>query len=328
MVLECATIDEIRDMFLRLQNGTPLTAQQKRDAIGSSIGRIARDIAEMPFFVTSVNFGNTQSEHSLVASQMLMLELKDKIVSCTSRQLDKIYEHYRKATIDSVVVGRTKQIVSILGKIFPDKNQHLNQNYALSLYWLVSRIAIIYDIPINQYGHIKTNFEKLDVNRIEAMQNDYKQTDDGLYEDLSLAMSRGNTGIDGISTRHDILGRFIFDGVDLILHQKLDPNRNFTYEEKLLLYHKANGCCQIEYNGVICGRSINFDEAVVDHITPHSLGGKTELANGRIAFKSCNIARGNRSDFDPATKCHLIAPEVSVGTQDSSTPGATDRLGD
>jgi hypothetical protein len=35
MVLEKASIDEIRDMFLRLQNGTPLNAQQKRDAMGS-----------------------------------------------------------------------------------------------------------------------------------------------------------------------------------------------------------------------------------------------------------------------------------------------------
>jgi len=49
MVLEKASIDEIRDMFLRLQNGTPLNAQQKRDAMGSEIGRVARELAIFHF---------------------------------------------------------------------------------------------------------------------------------------------------------------------------------------------------------------------------------------------------------------------------------------
>jgi Protein of unknown function DUF262 len=49
MVLEQATMDETRDMFLRLQNGTPLNAQQKRDALGSSVGRVARELATLPF---------------------------------------------------------------------------------------------------------------------------------------------------------------------------------------------------------------------------------------------------------------------------------------
>ena len=57
MVLEHATISEIRDMFLRLQNGTPLNAQQKRDAIGATINRHVREIARLSFFTSSVNFG-------------------------------------------------------------------------------------------------------------------------------------------------------------------------------------------------------------------------------------------------------------------------------
>lgn len=37
----------------------------------------------------------------------------------------------------------------------------------------------------------------------------------------------------------------------------------------------------------------------------------TELANGRIAYKLCNIARGNRDTFDPCTMCHLLPPDES-----------------
>jgi hypothetical protein len=309
MVLENATIDEIRDMFLRLQNGTPLNAQQKRDAMGSNIGRAARELAALPFFTVSVNFGNTDSTHHLVASQMLQLELKDKVVSCTSRQLDKLYEHYRQTAVEPSAVARTRKIVGLLGGVFPDKNPHLNQNYALSLYWLFSRILRDYDISVDQYLEIRDNFERLDVARIEAMDRDYERSDDEMYEDLSLAMSRGNTGLDGISTRHDIIGRFLFDGVNLNGHPNLDPQRNFSHEEKLIVYHRAKRLCQLEHGGKVCGRAVSFDDAVVDHITPHSRGGTTELANGRIAYKSCNNARSARDDFNPETECHLAAAQ-------------------
>lgn len=310
MVLENATIDEIRDMFLRLQNGTPLNAQQKRNAMGSSIGQKARELADLSFFKKSINFGNSESTHLLVASQMLQLELKDKIVSCASRQLDKLYEHHRKTNVDRSVFSRTKKIVGILGKVFPDKNPHLNQSYTVSLYWLFSRILQNYDIPENEYPKIRDNFEKIDIKRIESMNKDYSDTDGELYEDLSLAMSRGHTGIDGISTRHNIIGRFLFDGVSLKELPSLDPRRNYSHEEKLILYNRAKGRCQLEHDGTVCGREISFDDAVVDHVTPHSKGGKTELDNGRIAYKMCNIARGDRDTFDPAAHCHLAADEI------------------
>jgi len=321
MVLDNATIDEVRDMFLRLQNGTALNAQQKRDAMGSNIGRAARELADLQFFTKSVNFDNNASAHRLVASQMLRLELKDNIVSCTSRQLDKLYEHYKRAPVDPAVVGRVRGILSILGRIFFEKNPHLNQNYALSLYWLMSRILSNYDIPADQYPKILENFKNLDIARIEAMDRGYKRRpEDEQYEALSLAMSRGNTGVDGITTRHNVIGEFLFDDVNLQEHPNLDPQRNFIHEEKLILYHRAKGCCQFEHEGKVCGRPIPFEDAVVDHITPHSRTGKTELANGRISYKSCNIARGIRDNFNPETECHLIvAQEAEIIEEPTDT---------
>ena len=308
MILENATIHEIRDMFTRLQNGSPLNAQQKRDAMGSTIGRIARELAERPFFRSSVHFENTNSAHNFVASQMLLLEWKEKIASCTSPQMDKLYSHFKTISFDPVVVSRTKNIIDILGKVFPQKNPHLNQNYALSLYWLLSRMLLNYAIPPGQYIKIRENFERLDIARTEAMTRDYNQAGDDKYESLSLAMSRGNTGVDGISVRHDIIGQHLFESVQFNEYPNLDPKRNFTHEEKLILFHRAKELCQLEYSDKVCGRQLEFDEAVIDHIVPHSKGGKTTIENGRIAHRSCNNARGNRDDFNPATACHLLTP--------------------
>ena len=312
MVLEQATIHEVRDMFLRLQNGTPLNAQQKRNAMGSEIGRIVREILiDLPFFKNTVYFDNTDSGQNLVAAQMLVIELKDMIIGCSSRRLDKLYRDYKNVPIDNAIVSRVKKIIIILGKIFPVTNPRMNRSYALSLFWAISRIMKDYDIMDAEYKQITDNFEELDHQRLLAMDRDYSnKPDDEIYEDLSLSMARGTDGADGISTRHDILCQFLFRNVRLIEHTDLDPLRAFSHEEKLIIYRNANGICQLEHDGKICGRLIEFDDAAVDHIKPHSLGGRTELTNGRIAYKLCNISRSNRDDFDPQTMCHKRDTQV------------------
>jgi len=309
MVLQSATIDEIRDMFLRLQNGTPLNAQQKRDAMGSSVGAAARQLAELHFFRSSVGFKDSNSSHRLVASQMLHLEQNDKIVSCTSQQLDAFYKKYDKGKpFEPSVVARTKKILVSLGKIFPTECPNLNQNYALSLYWALSRILQTYDLQEGEFPTVRENFLKLDIARLEALQRDYNnKPDDEIYSELSLAMSRGNTGLGGISTRHRIICQYLFEGATLREYPSLDSQRSFTEEEKLILYQRAEGCCQLALNSKECGRPLSFDEAVIDHVIPHSLGGRTALENGRVAFKSCNIARGARDDFDPEKNCRKLA---------------------
>jgi hypothetical protein len=159
MVLEQATISEVREMFRRLQNGTPLNAQQKRDATGALLRRHVNMIAAQPFFGTSVNFGGESADHHRVAAQMLLLEYKDKIVSSTSQQLDKFYENHKAVDLEQKVVGRTRTIVGMLGEIFPARNPALNRSYALGLYWGLSRILLTYEIKADAYPLIRANFE-------------------------------------------------------------------------------------------------------------------------------------------------------------------------
>lgn len=307
MILESASIDEVREMFLRLQNGTPLNSQQKRDAMGSLIGIAVRDIVDLPFFKKSVPFDNALSGHRQVASQMLNLEIKGKIFSSTSRQLDKLYRLHKKIPVDNVVLAKAKKVIALLGKIFPDKNPNINRSYALSLYLIISRILELYTIPETELSKICDNFIEMDTERLEAKSRDYKNKPaDDIYSDLSVAMSSGTDGADAITTRHDIITQFIFKGVKLVSLPELDPKRNFTYEEKLIIYRRAKGLCQMEFNGSICNKSIDIDDAAVDHKIPHSKQGKTELENGRLSYQTCNISRGVRDDFDPVTECKLL----------------------
>jgi hypothetical protein len=177
----------------------------------------------------------------------------------------------------------------------------------LSLYWLISRITETYPLTDADCSAIRENFEKLDDQRLQAMNRDFgNRPEDDIYRELSDSMSRGTDGAERINDRHDILSQFLFEGLRLNPYPRLDPNRNFSYEEKLILWRRDGERCQLSCGGHICGREIEFDDAVVDHIVPHSRQGRTTLENGRIAYRSCNNARGARDDFDPATDCHLL----------------------
>ena len=136
-------------------------------------------------------------------------------------------------------------------------------------------------------------------------------------------MSYGTDGSEKIEARHEILAQFLFEGVALNLKPQLDPTRVFSFEEKLILYHLAGGKCQLSANGIPCGRVVPFEEAAIDHIMPHSKGGKTELCNGRYTASSCNIARGIRDDFDPATECLSLRQPIDPSLTQLDTTGQT-----
>ena len=66
--------DEIRDMFLRLQNGTTLKAQEKRNAQPGKMRDFIKTISEHQFF-TKCKFSNTRLTYDHVAAQMVCLEI-------------------------------------------------------------------------------------------------------------------------------------------------------------------------------------------------------------------------------------------------------------
>jgi hypothetical protein len=65
-----------------------------------------------------------------------------------------------------------------------------------------------------------------------------------------------------------------------------DDKRLFTYEDKKRLFESNNVC-------TICKNKISFiEDAHVDHIERFSEGGKTEIKNGRLTHRYCNLQRG------------------------------------
>jgi hypothetical protein len=61
--------DEVREMFLRLQNGTTLKAQERRNAVPCKVCDFVKDLAEHPFLQAA-------------AFQMLVIRLTNSLPKC------------------------------------------------------------------------------------------------------------------------------------------------------------------------------------------------------------------------------------------------------
>ena len=89
VIFEDKQDDEIREMFLRMQNGTSLKAQEKRNAMGGAVGEYVKSLYKHKFF-KSVDFKDTHFAHDEVAAQMLRLSLNGQICNIKDKDLTLI----------------------------------------------------------------------------------------------------------------------------------------------------------------------------------------------------------------------------------------------
>ena len=75
VLIQNATETDIEDLFARLNNGEPLNAAEKRNAIGGELARTIREVARHPFFGDRLRFGNGRFQHLDLAARLVRIEL-------------------------------------------------------------------------------------------------------------------------------------------------------------------------------------------------------------------------------------------------------------
>lgn len=74
VLIRNATEDDIEELFSRLNNGEPLNAAEKRNAMGGDLVRLIREVAHRPFFVERLHFSNGRHQHYDLAARLVVLE--------------------------------------------------------------------------------------------------------------------------------------------------------------------------------------------------------------------------------------------------------------
>jgi hypothetical protein len=285
IVLSDTDEDEVREMFLRLQNGTTLKAQEKRNAMPGKMRTFIKELANHPFFGNCA-FANSRFTFDLVAAQVTALELHGGPCNVKNANLNSMYEEQADFDVSSPKAKKVRRVLDFLVEVFPEKTPELERFSAVSLYSLVSHCLEKYVMQGRQ-TQLREWFIAFESERAkqEDVQEDKRDTDFLSYKERT---SHSTDAEDSLEWRQDFLLRKFFETVQDI--QQKDDQRLFSREQRLAIFRRDGGICQVKVkcNGAKC----EWDAWEADHITPWSKGGKTIVVNGQVACLGCNSAKG------------------------------------
>lgn len=288
VLVEDADEDDVREMFLRLQNGTSLRAQEKRNAYPGKMRDFVRSLAGHPFF-ESVGFSNSRFTHDLVAAQLVRLELACGPANVKDRDLSKMYSDHADFNAAQPEAKAVRRVLDFLAEVFPDKAPELTRYNVVALYCVAAELLARY---------VRSEFAPvlgpwfLDFEMRRAKQEELDE-DEGDAEWISYKekISHSTDSEDSIRYRMEFMLRDL-----MVCHPDLslkDAQRTFTEAQRRAVFRRDEGLCQL---GIKCSREkVKWDDWHCDHRLAWTEGGKTTVENGQVACAACNLAKGKRA---------------------------------
>lgn len=294
-----ADINEARELFVRLQQGSDLTAQERRDALpgefGGEVARIAgrREISRGHQFFQDIMKLKPRSDRGqtrqFVAQLMIALfEYSEsmRFVDLNKPSIDRHYHDYIDLGDKSSTVDRFEELLDELwttlrGWQGPKLRGHLVLHLFIMFHQLKGRYANSWKsgLPerveefMRELADANEKFRQGEVNDFHA----------GYGGRLRNNSDRSDT----ITLRHQFFMKWMRDRLDV---RPLDANRTFDTFEREYLYLKSSGVCAYAKNTEICGDDTRmpFEASEVHHVVPHSKGGQTDLDNAVLTHRECN----------------------------------------
>ena len=294
VVIEEASDLEIRQLFLRLQEGVSLNPPEKRNAMSGNMRNFVADLGENHriFRTELIRLSDTRFQwHDLVAI-VTCLEIAGGPTDVKAPSLKKMYEDEQEFNNNGTISQKVKRYLNYMARVFevpetPIPETDIKWGF-VDLYLLISKMDASYAISQRERD-FKNFYITFEGERRENM-SDYGSLRAGqdiwnrdLYNYIE-AFIRSGGRKKNINTRHKVYKRrFLRDFPDLV---SKDPQRRFTNDQRIFIWRRANGKCQI------CDAEINLNQMHADHIICHNEGGKTTLENGRALCIPCNTSRG------------------------------------
>ena len=274
-------------MFLRLQNGTTLKAQEKRNAMPGRMRDHIKDLASNAFF-EKCGFANARFNYDLVSAQMTLIELNGGPCHIRNSNLNKMYEANQDFDTSSAKAKKTRRVLEYLNKAFPEKTPELERYSVISLYALVSQCLEKY-VVTERHDDLKDWFLNFETTRRQedSLPEDERDAELLAYKERT---SHSTDAQDSIQWRHEFLIRKFFEACPGI--EQKDPQRAFTHEQRLAIYRKDKGLCQLK---ICCnGEKCDWDAWEADHIKPWHEGGRTDAKNCQMLCKDDNRRKSGK----------------------------------
>lgn len=284
VILRQATDEDVEEMFLRLQNGTTLNAAEKRNAMPGNMKQFVRDLATHPFF-ERCGFTNQRYAFDHVAAQSVAIELNGGITNIKNTDLRKMYEDNKGFDLSGSKARKVRRVLDSLAKAFPEKTPELKKFNAISMYVLFSDLLENFVIKgrEEEIGDWFIEFEQW------RRQDDEKPVDERDPELVAYQerTSHATDSKDSLEYRHSLLLRHLHQSLPNFV--PLDGRRIYTEEQRLAIFRRDNGVCQVRLR---CdGKKCEWGHWHADHRIPWSVGGSTTVENGQVTCPDCNLAK-------------------------------------
>ncbi len=330
VIFEISTEDknEVRYLFIRLQAGTPLTPQDKRDAWPGNFTEFILKVGGKKGvdrwygwdIFTNIAKKNDQSARRSLAAQCFMLFYSvrndKRFCDIKSRNLDQFYhEHvdFDDASNEAKDFEKICEIIStnfsnapkLAGYQVIDLIQYVDAIYRSDyvLGWQTKLPKALHDFNVR----CKQGTDDNDKNR---------ETEDVRY--YKFYQHRTRTSSDNNSTIRRRQEFFSKKMDELVSLEPKDTLRSFTSRDKERIFFRDERECQF------CKmnedpHSVDWQEAEFHHVEPHSEGGVTHIDNGALVSKDCH-PKGNH---DVEKFAEWWSQKIDSKEEDARGGGAT-----
>jgi len=288
IVLETMDEEEVREMFLRLQNGTTLKAQEKRNAFPGEMRNFVKSLVQHPFFA-KVGFANSRYTYDLMAAQMVCLELSGGPTNIKNADLNRMYKDSEQFDTKGTEAKAVLRNMNILDSIFTEKKTPELERYnVIALYCVIAELDrqyVLSEIREDFLGWF-IGFETIRRTQ-ENTPEDQAVPEWMAYKDK---ISHSTDSEESIRWRMEFMLRHLLEQFSSLSLK--DNQREFAHMQKLTIFRRDKGICQLKLK---CeGEKLAWDNWHCDHILPWSRGGKTTVDNGQVSCPPCNLSKNNQ----------------------------------
>ena len=300
-VVQIETNDEheVRDLFIRLQGGKPLTPQEQRDAWPGKFGAFVcqvggkKGIARYPgqdFFQKLLRANvraNTPNGRQLAAPMVMLF--------ATYREDGRFCDIHRKA-VDAYYIKHmefdnssslAKEFLAALGNITEllgdGKRPLLVGHQAIHLVLLVDTLLNNGYVPESWQPKFADAFDRFTERLIQARANE--RANEMEPEDYEYMRQYGHKARTSTDVAHTIRDRHLFFCVKMLerMQPKLRHNRRVLGPlEREIVYGRDGKKCQV------CRKEVVWKGAEFHHIDPHAKGGPTTISNAVLVHRACH----------------------------------------
>ena len=300
VVYEMTTEDEnlIRDLFIRLQGGTPLTPQDKRDSWPGNFTEFVLKVGGksgvdrwygLPLFKEISKASNESKRRQLVAQAFMLfwtVRKEAKFCDIKSVNLDEFYHSQVGFNDNSDEAKRFLQICEDLYKSLQGKPRVFG-HYIIHLVLLCDSLRDEYVRGWEHHLAVKLNeFDKrrqqaaADFKKSRESESEYQRY---YYEYGQLTQTRSDDA-NTIRRRHAF---FLEEMMNLLSPKKHDSRRSLTDLERQTVFFRDRGLCQVcQMRG--SEHKVEWSKCEIHHVIPHSNGGITDIGNSALVHRDCH----------------------------------------